>query len=286
MNDDDERIHRARSRTRTWTPRTSPILAPARGQTAPPPRPASARAGLTFISQPTLGSLVPIDGHDPAALHDEQRRRRREAHAQASPTERLLEAYRAFCLWRGTPEGIEEFDPLHEITDVMDELAEGLEMQGVPYVIGGAFALAIHGTPRFTYNLDVMILADLGRARSALSDPRWEEMSPVSFREATTDLLIDLHPVRDEAQRWAAEQAETVELLDREIQVLTPEGLAVMLLREATEGEADVRPLRLRDVELLARQPGLDWDEVARQAERFGYEEAHGDVDGPGKPEL
>lgn len=229
---------------------------------------------------------MPEDGVDPDALHAEQRRRRAEARAQASPTERLLETYRAFCLWRGTPEGIEEVDPVQEITDVVDELADRLETQGVPYVVGGAFALAIHGTPRFTYNLDLMVLADLGRAQAALADPRYEELSPVSYREATTDLLIDLHPARDEAQRWAAGEAEAVELLDREVNVLSPEGLAVMLLREATQGEPDVRPLRLRDVELLARQPGLDWDEVARQAERFGYEAVYGDVEAEGKPTL
>jgi hypothetical protein len=228
---------------------------------------------------------VPADA-DARELHAEQRRRRAEALADATPSERLLEAYRCFCLWRGTPEGIEEADPLQEITDVVDELADRFETNGVPFVIGGAFALAIHGTPRFTYNLDVMVMADLGRAQTALADPRYEGLSPVSYREATTDLLVDLHPVEDEAQRWAAQQAETVELLDRQISVLSPEGLAVMLLREAEEGEDDARPLRLRDIELLARQPGLDWDEVAHRADRFGYEQAYGDVDAPGKPPL
>lgn len=233
-----------------------------------------------------MGGDVPEDGVDVEAHHRAQRRRRREARTEASPTERLVEAYRAFCLWRGTPEGIEEADPLEELQDVVDELADRFEMRGVPFVIGGAFALAIHGNPRFTYNLDVMVLADVQRARSALQDPRYEELSPVSYRETTTDLMLDLHPVRDEAQRWAAQAAETVELLDREVSVLTPEGLAVMLLREATQGEESVAPLRFRDVELLARQPGLDWDTVAEKAQRFGYEEAYGEVAADGKPGL
>lgn len=200
------------------------------------------------------------------------------------PSERLVRAYRAFCLWRGTPEAIDEVDPLQEIEDVVDALADRFEQQGIPFVIGGAFALAIHGVPRFTYNLDVMVLVDLSRAQSALADPRYEELSPVSYREATTDLLLDLHPVEDAAQRWAAGETESVELFGREISVLTPEALAVMLLREATRGEEDVRPLRLRDVELLARQPGLDWEHVAEQAARFGYEEVYGELAAPGKP--
>lgn len=202
------------------------------------------------------------------------------------PSERLVRAYRAFCLWRGTPEGIDEVDPVQELTDVVDALADRLEEHGVPFTIGGAIAQAIHGVPRFTYNLDLMISGPLARAQSALADPRYEELSPVSYRETTTDLLIDLHPVEDSAQQWAAGQAEAVELFGRPINVLTPEALAVMLLREATRGEEDVRPLRLRDVELLARQPGLDWVTVAEQARRFGYEQAYEDVDAPEKPAL
>lgn len=217
---------------------------------------------------------VPAGEVDADALHRDERRQRRERWASLSPTERVLEAYRLFCLWRGTPEGIEEADPVREITDVVDALAESFETQGVPFVIGGAFALAIHGTPRFTYNLDVMVLSELEQARSALSDPRFETLSPVSVREATTDLLVDLHPLRDAAQRWAASQTQTVELFDRQVSVLTPEALALMLLREATQGDEQVAPLRLRDVELLDRQPGLDWDVVSQQAERFGYEQA------------
>jgi hypothetical protein len=228
---------------------------------------------------------VPDDGVDARAHHRAQRRRRRDTQASASPTERLEQAYRAFCLWRGTPEGIEETDPVHELDDVVNQLADRLERSGVPFVIGGAFALAIHGNPRFTYNLDVMVLTDVHRAQSALADPRYEELSPVSYRETTTDLLIDLHPVRDQAQRWAAEEAQPVEIADREINVLTAEGLAVMLLSEASQAEDEVRPLRLRDVELLAQQPGLDWGEVRRQVDRFGYEDAYGAIEAEGKPE-
>lgn len=198
----------------------------------------------------------------------------------------MRQAYRLFCLWRGTPDGIDEVDPVRELEDVLDLLAENLETAGVPFVIGGAFALAAHGNPRFTYNLDVMVLVDVQRAAHALDGPRFEKLSPVSFRETTTDLLVDLHPVRDRAQQWASKQAQAVDLTGQEVQLLSPEGLAVMLLREATEGEEDVRSLRLRDVELLAHQPGLDWDLVAEQVRRFGYEQAYADVEAEDKPPL
>lgn len=175
---------------------------------------------------------------------------------------------------------------MRELTDVLTSLQERLDASGIPFVIGGAFALAAHGAPRFTYNLDLMILAPLERAKEAFEDPRYERIEPVTYREATTDLYLDLHPVEDAAQRWAAENAETMDLHGASVNVLTPEGLALMLLREATLGDETVRPLRLRDIEVLAREPGLDWGPLLPLVEQEGYEEAYEDVRASGKPAL
>ncbi len=196
----------------------------------------------------------------------------------------MLRAYRLFCLWRNTPQAGLEVDSMRELDDVTTDLTSRFEAHGVPFVVGGAFALAARGTPRFTYNLDLMILAPLQRAREALEDPRYEEIGPVTYRETTTDLYLDLHPVEDAAQRWAADQAETVDVLGESVPVLTAEGLALMLLREASQGEKGARPLRLRDVELLAREPGLDWETILGLVRQMGYEEAYKDVHAPGKP--
>lgn len=221
---------------------------------------------------------------DPDALHRETRRLRAAREAGRSPGERVLRAYRLFCLWRGAPGG-DEVDAMKELQDVLEALADPLDAHGIPFAVGGAFALAAHGTPRFTYNLDVMVAADLDRVHAALADPGLERLSAVSYRETTTDLLVDLHPVREAAQRWAFEGAESIEVAGREVAVLSPEGLAVMLLREAAGDEEDVRPLRLRDVELLSRRPGLEWPAVLEQVRRFGYERAYEDVDAPDKAE-
>lgn len=203
-----------------------------------------------------------------------------------SPGERVLRAYKLFCLWRPAPEAGVEVDPVQELEDVITHLTERLETNGVPFVIGGAFALAARGTPRFTYNLDVMVLTGLDHAATALDDPRYERIDPVTYRETTTDLMLDLHPVRDAAQQFAAEQAEITDVLGTEVNILSPEGLALMLLREASQGEDAVRPLRLRDVELLARQPGLAWEAILDLVEEMGYEDAYRQVQAEGKPPL
>lgn len=220
------------------------------------------------------------------ALHAKQREQRWQQRRQASPEQRVLEAYRLFLLWRPLPAAVEEVDPIRELKDILTDLETRLSTAGVPFVIGGAFALAAQGAPRFTYNLDVMILTDLETVHDALDSTRYEQLSPVSYRETTTDLLIDLHPVEDAAQRWAAEHTATHDVLDTEIQVLSPEGLTLMLLREATQGDPDARPLRLRDIELLARQPGIDWDPLLDLIEQMGYEDAYREIHAPGKPPL
>lgn len=218
--------------------------------------------------------------------HREQRRSRRARQAQLSPGERVLRAYELFCLWRPVPEPGVEVDPVRELTDVTQDLEQRFEETGVPFVVGGAFALAALGTPRFTYNLDLMVSTGLDHATAALDDPRYERIDPVTYRETTTDLYVDLHPVEDAAQRWAVDHAETTDVLGAQLQVLSAEGLALMLLREATVGDPQARPLRLRDVELLARQPGVEWRAILDAIRQGGFEEAYREVDAPDKPTL
>jgi hypothetical protein len=229
---------------------------------------------------------VTLSSSDLDRLHADARQHRLDADRDGSAAGRMARAHALFTLWRGEPEGVTEVDPVRELSDLVSHLRERLEHHGVPFVIGGSFALAAHGNPRFTYNLDVMVQTDLSRVQDALDDPRYEQMNGVSYRETSTDLLVDVHPVRDQAQRWAADEAVLVEAFGDEVRVLTAEGLAVMLLREATEGEPEVAPLRLRDLELLARHPGLDWEPVQRWARQAGYEQAYEAIDAGDKPEL
>lgn len=158
----------------------------------------------------------------------------------------------------------------------------------MPFVIGGAFALAAHGHPRFTDDLDVMVLTQgLEPVHHALEPRHYERINEVTFRDIATGLYVDLFPVEDEAQREVFDTAEKTELHGAgNLRVLTPEGLVLMLLREATEGDPDKAPLRLRDIELLARTHELDWAYLAEWATKMGYDVAYEDVSAPGKPSL
>ena len=113
----------------------------------------------------------------------------------------------------------------------------------------------------------------------------FETINEVTFRDVATGLTIDVIPVEDDAQRWAFANA-TPEVVQgaRPVRILTAEGLALMLLREATLGDARRRPLRLRDIETLAVNDDVDLGAVAPWVKRMGYEEAWRALQVEGKP--
>lgn len=170
---------------------------------------------------------------------------------------------------------------------LLNNLRARFEGENVPFAIGGTFALAARGHPRQTDDLDIMVDAPtLDPVHRALTAERCERINEVTFRDSRTGLHLDLIPVRDKAQRHAFEDAARETVGDAsDIPVLTAEGLAIMLLREATHGDPERRPLRLRDIELLATGD-LDWEPVAEWTRRMGYEDAYRDVRADDKPSV
>lgn len=177
---------------------------------------------------------------------------------------------------------------MSELAGLLNNLRARFEAEGVPFAVGGAFALAARARPRQTDDLDIMVVADdLAPVHRALKPDRYTMVNEVTFRDARTGLHLDLFPVEDEAQRFAFEGARREDLEGASgIPVLDADGLAVMLLREATEGDPERRPLRLRDVELLAIEADLDWETVSGWARRMGYEDAYEDLQAEGKLPL
>lgn len=101
-------------------------------------------------------------------------------------------------------------------------------------------------------------------------------VNEVTFRDARTGLILDIFPVEDPAQKEVFEKAKRTEFQGaKKIRVITPEGLALMLLREVTEGDQERRSERLRDIETLARKQELDWEYLRRWTEKMGYSEAY-----------
>lgn len=167
-------------------------------------------------------------------------------------------------------------------------LRAGLHEAAVPFVVGGSFALAARGVPRFTRDIDVMVFVpDLAPLHRAMIGKRFEWVNEVTFRDDESGLLVDLIPVEDEAQRHAFETATLAPLADGvEVRVLSAEGCCIMLLREATHGDPKRRPLRLRDIEALALATRLEWGEIKGWASRMGYTKAYEDLMTEGKPRL
>lgn len=173
-------------------------------------------------------------------------------------------------------------------TALVARLRAGLHEAAVPFVVGGSFALAARGVPRFTRDIDVMVFVpDLAPLHRAMLGKRFEWINEVTFRDDESGLLIDLIPVEDEAQRHVFETATLTPLVEGvEVRVLSAEGCCIMLLREATQGDPKRRPLRLRDVEALALVAKLDWSEIRSWASRMGYAQAYADLAAEGKPRL
>jgi hypothetical protein len=169
---------------------------------------------------------------------------------------------------------------------LLNRLRSRLDGEGVPFVVGGSFALAARGHPRYTDDIDIMVLSpDLAPVHRAFHRDEFETVNEVTFRDVATGLTVDVIPVEDDAQRWAFSTAtpETIQGA-RAVRVLTAEGLALMLLREATRGDPRRRPLRLRDIETLAVNEDVDLREIAPWVKRMGYEQAWRALDVKGKP--
>lgn len=224
-----------------------------------------------FVAWPDIRTVSPSQG-EVRKLHEEAREADRERIESMPPLERMGKAHRLFRLVRGSGGRRGSSD----VGGLLDDLGTRLDRGGIPFAIGGAFALAAHGHPRFTSGLDLMVLTDeLSRVHQALQGGRYTLVNEVTFRDARTGLAIDILPVEDEAQRAVFDDASRVSLYGADrVRVISADGLALMLLREATEGDPDRRSERLRDVETLARKRDLDWDFLERWSEKMGYEEA------------
>lgn len=167
-------------------------------------------------------------------------------------------------------------------------LRGGLNGEGVPFVVGGSFALAARGFSRLTRDIDLMVMTrELAPVHRAMAAQRFEWLNEVTFRDDDTGLLVDVIPVEDAAQQHAFDTATLATLEGGvEVRVLAAEGCCIMLLREATRGDPKRRPLRLRDIEALALITPLDWKEIREWASRMGYADAYADVRAAGKPPL
>lgn len=88
-----------------------------------------------------------------------------------------------------------------ELASDFDEFFGSLIAHGVEFVIVGAYALAFHGVPRFTGDIDVLIRPTTENARqllSALADFGFpvDELRPDQVVEPTRILQMGVEPVQ------------------------------------------------------------------------------------------
>jgi hypothetical protein len=138
------------------------------------------------------------------------------------------------------------FDPARKVL-------EALEREGVAYAVCGSVALAIHGLPRATQDLDVFVAPERGNVerlkralRSVYPDPSIDEISAdellgdypsVQYVPPEGDFHLDVLTRLGEAFRWE----------DLEVERAPFEGLVVSVVTPATLHRMKKDTLRARD---------------------------------------
>jgi hypothetical protein len=147
--------------------------------------------------------------------------------------------------------------------DLFDEtmaLLTELERHGVPYAVAGALALAIHGVPRATTDIDLLVRRDDVEAILEVAKARGFRVQALPMRfsdglevrrsskvEATLMLTLDLLLVNENLEPvWASR--ERVATDHGEVWVVSRQGLIDMKAWAGREQDlADIRRLRELD---------------------------------------
>lgn len=149
------------------------------------------------------------------------------------------------------------FDLYAELTSVVD----ALDRSGVPYALCGGLALAVHGHPRATVDIDLLVepqsMDRFSRAVEPLgftfhARPMILSDGKVEIRRVTKiadgdPLMLDVILVGPATERaWASR--ETFEIGGRRLTVVSPEGLiALKELRGSEQDRADIAKLEGRE---------------------------------------
>lgn len=78
---------------------------------------------------------------------------------------------------------------MSDASDFLTHLATALGRAGVPYMLAGSFASSLHGAPRSTQDIDVVI------------DPTFDSLDRLLVELARPDTYFDMDVARDELKR-------------------------------------------------------------------------------------
>lgn len=147
-----------------------------------------------------------------------------------------------------------------DLREELNQLIEALQQSSIPYALCGGMALAVHGHPRFTQDLDLLIqefdlqrLIAVAERLGYLDATGWLRFHPGTERETklyrllkplgTTNLMLDLICVSPQFEEvW--ESRTQFDLAGRQLTVVSRDGLRTMK-------QVSNRPQDLVDLEKL-----------------------------------
>jgi hypothetical protein len=161
-------------------------------------------------------------------------------------------------------------DPIHDdYLAVVEMVHRALSSTQAPYCVIGALALGIWGTPRATYDIDLLILAQhtnpepflglLLRAGFSINES-WHHANPMAHEvvlrlshSTVPHFPVDLVFSRGPFERAVLDQRRAVDLHGLTIWMSSPEDLIMMKLRAG-------RPRDFDDVISIVKNPRLQLD--------------------------
>jgi len=163
--------------------------------------------------------------------------------------------------------------------------AQVLQAEGLPYCLIGGYAVAVHGEPRATHDVDMLVLGsgdDFWRLFRRCKEAGWDcELRAAGPAHPAGDLVRiyspfagDFYRARPGLEADCVERSAPVELFGRQIRVARAEDLVLLLLRAGDlRGFYDAVGI----VCVLKSRPGaFAADAFLSLAKRYGLEEELG----------
>lgn len=145
--------------------------------------------------------------------------------------------------------------PARTFADALLDVVQLLNSSRVPYALSGGVAMALYGLPRFTKDVDVLLLCEIDRIEDMFR-PKFRRLAADVF-EDVTGYVIEVYPAESRAERSMLDRARKSTLGPEPASVLDPTDWAALKLREARRAPVDA-DRHMADVRAVARIEPID----------------------------
>jgi hypothetical protein len=176
--------------------------------------------------------------------------------------------------WRVEATRLTEEDRAEDVfLSVLDATVDALDTNGVPYMLMGGIASSVHGRPRWTHDIDVLVKpTDAKRALEALEGAGFvteEAYADWLYKGFLRDVMVDII-FRSAGEMYLDDEMLTrvvlAEFKGRMLRVIPAEDLMVM--KAVVHNEH--MPRHWHDALGLIAAADLDWNYVLKRARRHG----------------